>query len=100
MRWAHVVEIIGATELKSANVLRDPSLASTFYLSGAQNAYATRFLPHLKPAMRSELPSDRRAHIFGLNEGHRAPQSWSGRGEGRLISRAIEVSSSRRAITC
>jgi hypothetical protein len=35
MRWAQVVQIIGATEFKSANMLRNPPLAPTFNLSRA-----------------------------------------------------------------
>jgi hypothetical protein len=35
MRWAHVVQSIGATEFKGTNMLGNPSLASTFDLSRA-----------------------------------------------------------------
>jgi len=38
MRGTHVVQIIGTTELKRANVLRNPSLASTFNPSRTQHA--------------------------------------------------------------
>jgi hypothetical protein len=64
MRWPHVAEIIGTTKFKSANVLNDPALAHSINLALAQHANTTCLLPHLKPSVRCEFPTNYRAHIL------------------------------------
>ena len=71
MGWAHVVQVIQASELKSPDVLSDPTLSRAVNLELADHANAARALPDPKSQVGRQLAPRGRCQVFNFDERHR-----------------------------
>jgi hypothetical protein len=67
---AHVTQMICASKLKGAYVLRNPAIAQAINLLIAEYASTAGHFPHLKTLMGRKLPASGRPQIFNVDEYH------------------------------